>query len=245
MIRSSALWLLVLSTASCYAVAEEGAELKTDQQKFSYFIGLQIGQSLQRQDMKIDEPALFLAIRDSLAGQQPRLSKDELQAVVARSQEQMKKEQQAKAEKNLAAGKAFLAENKKKEGVTELASGLQYRVVEKGTGAKPKLSDTVSVHYRGTLIDGKEFDSSHRGGQPASFQVSNIIKGWQEALPMMPEGAKWQVFVPPDLAYGTQGSGGVIGPNATLIFDIELLAINHPEKGEKADQGKKQGNTPR
>ena len=142
----------------------------------------------------------------------------------------MLKAQQEKSKKNLEASKTFLAANRNKEGVKELPSGLQYRVVKDGAGDQPKSTDTVSVHYRGTLIDGREFDSSARAGQPAVFQVNGVIKGWQEALPLMKTGAKWQLFVPPELAYGERGAGGAIGPNETLIFDIDLLAVNPAKK---------------
>jgi FKBP-type peptidyl-prolyl cis-trans isomerase FklB len=129
------------------------------------------------------------------------------------------------AKKNKAEGEAFLAENKKKEGVKTTASGLQYKVIKPGKGKKPKSSDTVTVNYRGTLIDGTEFDSSYKRGQPATFQVSGVIPGWTEGLQLMEEGAKWQLFIPSNLAYGERGAGGVIGPNATLIFEVELLSI--------------------
>jgi FKBP-type peptidyl-prolyl cis-trans isomerase FklB len=129
------------------------------------------------------------------------------------------------AKKNKAEGEAFLAENKKKEGVKTTPSGLQYKVIKPGKGKKPKSSDTVTVNYRGTLIDGTEFDSSYKRGQPATFQVSGVIPGWTEALQLMEEGAKWQLFIPSNLAYGERGAGGVIGPNATLIFEVELISI--------------------
>jgi FKBP-type peptidyl-prolyl cis-trans isomerase FklB len=128
-------------------------------------------------------------------------------------------------EKNKAEGEAFLAENKKKEGVKTLPSGLQYKVIKAGTGKKPKVTDTVTTHYRGTLMNGTEFDSSYRRGQPVSFQVNGVIPGWTEALQLMEEGAKWQLFIPSNLAYGERGAGRDIGPNATLVFEIELLSI--------------------
>jgi FKBP-type peptidyl-prolyl cis-trans isomerase FklB len=140
-------------------------------------------------------------------------------------QKEMMAKQQAMADKNKKEGEAFLAENKKKEGVKTLPSGVQYKVIKAGTGKKPKLTDTVTVHYRGTLIDGTEFDSSYKRGQPASFQVSGVIPGWTEALQLMGEGAKWQLFVPSNLAYGERGTGGPIGPNATLIFEVELISV--------------------
>jgi len=142
------------------------------------------------------------------------------------------------SEKQKQRGEAFLAENKKKEGVKTLPSGLQYKVVKAGSGKKPKLDDTVTVQYRGTLIDGTEFDSSFRRGQPATFPVSGVIPGWTEALPLMEEGAKWQLFIPPKLAYGERGAGGLIGPNATLIFEVELISIQESNQ-EKKQENKK------
>jgi FKBP-type peptidyl-prolyl cis-trans isomerase FklB len=133
-------------------------------------------------------------------------------------------------EKNKKEGEAFLSENRKKEGIKALPSGLQYKVVKAGTGKKPKSTDTVTTHYRGTLIDGTEFDSSYRRGQPASFPVSGVIAGWTEALQLMEEGAKWQLFIPPNLAYGERGAGSQIGPNATLIFEIELISIQEKKQ---------------
>lgn len=207
------------------ATAEE-VKLSTDNQKFSYGVGLQIGQSIARQNVKVDQDALLLAIKDALNGQEPRVSLEELQRVMEVEEKKIQQQQAATADKNLQVGKAFLAENKKRDGVKTTASGLQYRVINEGKGAKPKTSDTVSVHYTGTLIDGREFDSSHRRNEPATFPINGVIQGWQEALPMMAEGSKWEIFVPSDLAYGPKGAGGTIGPNETLIFEIELLSIN-------------------
>lgn len=206
------------------SVAEDAA-LETDNQKFSYGIGLQIGQSIARQNVEIDQEALFLALKDALNGKEPRVPLEELQRVMTAEEKKIQEKQTAIADKNLQIGKAFLAENKKLDGIKTTASGLQYRIIKAGTGASPTASDTVSVHYRGTLIDGHEFDSSYSRKQPATFPVNGVVKGWQEALPMMKEGDKWEIFVPSDLAYGPQGAGGAIGPNETLIFEIELLSI--------------------
>ncbi len=178
----------------------------------------------------LDPRAFSLAVEDMIAGREPRIPREEFQALLEKQRATMLKAQQEKSNKNLEASKAFLTENRKKEGVKELPSGLQYRVVKDGSGAQPKSTDTVSVHYRGTLLDGREFDSSARAGKPAVFQVNGVIKGWQEALPLMKTGAKWQLFVPPELAYGERGAGGAIGPNETLIFDIDLLAVNPAKK---------------
>ncbi|MFQ5937001.1 MAG: FKBP-type peptidyl-prolyl cis-trans isomerase, partial [Acidiferrobacterales bacterium] len=158
-------------------------------------------------------------------GKPPSLSVAEMQATLAVYQQKQMEARLALATKNQQTGEAFLTANKEKEGVVALANGLQYKVIEAGSGKKPKASDTVVVHYRGRLINGEEFDSSYSRGEPASFQVSGVIDGWQQALQMMSVGAKWQVFIPSDLAYGQRGAGESIGPNETLIFDIELLAI--------------------
>ncbi len=229
MMNKKTVLALMLGYVICSSALAAEAQLTTDQQKFSYALGLQVAQSMLRQGVQIDARAFSLAIEDALSGKEPRLSQKEMQAAFEKQEEQMNKERLVQAEKNKEAGKMFMAENKKKEGIKELPSGIQYRVIEAGKGAKPKPTDTVSVHYRGTLIDGKEFDSSHRRGEPTSLQLAHVIKGWQEVLPMMVEGAKWQVVIPPALAYGEQGAG-IIGPNQTLLFDIELIAINPPEK---------------
>jgi FKBP-type peptidyl-prolyl cis-trans isomerase FklB len=211
-------------------LAEEAAALSTDQQKFSYTRGLQIAQSLIRQGVKIDDARAFsLGIEDSLAGHEPRLSMKEMQLILDKQQKQINKERLALAEKNQAAGKAFLSANKTKEGIRELPNGIQYKIIKEGKGAQPKVTDTIVVHYRGALIDGREFDSSYRRGEPATLQINRVIKGWQEVLPMMREGAKWQVFIPTELAY-EERDVGIVGPNETLIFDIELVSIKPPAK---------------
>lgn len=226
MTEKTTFYILVLATAvSAYARAEQSAKLDTDQQKLSYAIGVQVAQSLVQQGVDLDTKAFAAAIEDVIAGRPPQIQREEFEALLQRQQEEIKKVRDQKAQENDTAGKAFLAENKSKDGVRELPSGLQYRVIAKGDGAQPKAVDTVSVHYRGTLIDGREFDSSARTGQPATFKVNGVIAGWQEALPLMQEGAKWQVFIPPALAYGERGAGSAIGPNETLIFDIELLKV--------------------
>ncbi len=211
------------------AHAQDRPVLKTDRDKVSYSIGLDIGTNFKRQSLDLDSKALAAGIADGLSGGKPLLTEDEVRKVLAQFQQQMAaKAQQAAqqlAEKNQKAGEAFLAENKKKKGVITLPSGLQYQVIKTGTGKIPKATDTVTTHYRGTLIDGTEFDSSYKRGEPASFQVNGVIKGWTEALQLMKVGSKWQLFIPSNLAYGPQGAGQVIGPNATLIFEIELLSI--------------------
>ncbi len=213
------------STFLSTRVLAEDASLSTDKQKFSYGIGLQIGQSLSQQPFEVDHDALILAIKDALAGKESRVSLKELQRVMAAEEKKLNEKQTAAADDNLKIGKAFLEDNKKKNGIKTTASGLQYRVIKEGSGESPTLDDTVTVNYRGTLLDGTEFDSSYKRGQPATFPLKGVIKGWQEALPMMKKGAKWEIFVPSELAYGPRGAGGSIGPNETLIFEIELLDI--------------------
>ena len=205
--------------------AQENRVLNTQKDKMSYIIGMDIGSNLKKQSIDVDPNILAKGIKDALAGQKPLLSDQEIRETMAAHQNEMKAKQEALAKKNKEEGDAFLAGNKKKEGVKTLPSGLQYKVIKAGKGKKPKPDDSVTTQYRGTLIDGTEFDSSYKRGQPATFKVSGVIPGWTEALQLMEEGAKWQLFIPPNLAYGERGAGGVIGPNATLIFEIELISI--------------------
>ncbi|MEI9477449.1 MAG: FKBP-type peptidyl-prolyl cis-trans isomerase [Deltaproteobacteria bacterium] len=209
--------------------------LKTQKDKVSYSIGMDIGMTLKNQSLEVDPAILARGIKDSMTGQKPLMTEQEIRDTIGAFQKEMMAKQQELAklmgEKNKKEGEAFLAENKKKEGVKTLPSGLQYKVMKAGTGKKPKATDTVSTNYRGTLIDGTEFDSSARRGKPATFPVKGVIPGWTEALQLMEEGAKWQLFVPSNLGYGERGTpGGPIGPNATLIFDIELVSIQIQEK---------------
>jgi FKBP-type peptidyl-prolyl cis-trans isomerase FklB len=206
--------------------AQENLVLKNQKDKISYIIGMDIGTNLKKQSIDIDSNILAKGVKDALAGTKPLLTEQEIQETMVAFQKEMMAKQAEVAKKNKAEGEAFLTENKKKEGVKTLPSGLQYKVIKAGTGKKPKLSDTVTAHYRGTLIDGTEFDSSYKRGQPATFPVSGgMIPGWTEALQLMEEGAKWQLFIPSNLAYGEKGAGRDIGPNATLIFEIELVSI--------------------
>jgi FKBP-type peptidyl-prolyl cis-trans isomerase FklB len=200
--------------------------LKSQKEKVSYIIGTDIGGNLKRQSVDVDPNILVRGIQDALSGAKPLLSKEEIQETMVAFQKEM-------ADKQKQRGEAFLSENKKKEGVKTLPSGLQYKVVKAGTGKKPKVNDTVTVNYRGTLIDGTEFDSSFRRGQPATFQVSGVIPGWTEAMQLMAEGAKWQLFIPPNLAYGERGAGGLIGPNATLIFEVELISVQENKQKQE------------
>lgn len=216
---------------------------KTQKDKVSYAIGMNIGANLHRQSVDIDPKVLQQGLEDALAGGKTLLSEDEARATLTDFQTDMRKKQQEKmqqaGEANKKDGDAFLAANKAKDGVVALPSGLQYKILTAGTGPKPAAGDSVVCNYRGTLIDGKEFDSSYKRGQPATFPVSGVIKGWTEALQLMPVGSKWQLFVPSELAYGERGTGADIGPNATLIFEVELLSIQSKDKDKDKEQGKK------
>ena len=217
--------------------AEENLVLKSQKDKVSYIIGMEIGKNFKKQSIDIDPDILTKGIKDVFSGGKPLLTEQEIQENMVTFQKEMmaKQEELAKklGENNKKEGEAFLAENKKKDGVKTLPSGLQYKVTKAGTGKKPKLTDTVTTQYRGTLIDGTEFDSSYRRGQPVSFPVTGVIPGWTEALQLMEEGAKWQLFIPPNLAYGERGAGRDIGPNATLIFEIELVSIQEKKQEKK------------
>ena len=205
--------------------AQEKLVLKDQKDKISYIIGMDIGNNLKKQSISVNPKILAKGIEDALSGAKHLLAEQEVQETMMAFQKEMMAKQAEVAKKNKTEGEAFLAENKKKEGVKTLPSGVQYKVMKAGNGKKPKSNDTVAVHYRGTLIDGTEFDSSYKRGQPATLQVSGVIPGWTEALQLMVEGAKWQLFIPSNLAYCERGAGGVIGPNATLIFEVELISI--------------------
>ncbi len=209
----------------CQVNAQENLVLKSQKDKVSYIIGMDIGNNLKKQSIDIDPNILARGVKDTLSGVKPLLTEKEIQENMATLQKEMMAKQEEVGKKNKSEGEAFLAENKRKEGVKTLPSGLQYKVIKAGTGKKPKSTDTVTVHYRGTLINGTEFDSSYKRGQTVSFPVSGVIPGWTEALQLMEEGAKWQLFIPSNLAYGEKGAGNVIGPNATLIFEVELISI--------------------
>ena len=232
--KTTALSLATLGLlAGTLSAADSAPALKTDQDKISYSIGLNIGRNFKSQGIDANPDLVGAAIRDVLKGNKPLLTEEEAMAVLGNFQKEMRAKQMAKAsesgDKNKKEGAAFLAANKIKDGVKTTASGLQYKVIKAGTGKIPKATDTVKTHYAGTLIDGTEFDSSIKRGEPATFPVGGVIKGWTEALQLMPVGSKWQLFIPADIAYGERGAGQAIGPNATLIFDIELLSI---EPGE-------------
>jgi len=204
--------------------------LKTDKDKISYAVGMNIGKSMSKNSLDVDPNILIRGIKDALAGGKTLMTDDEVKAVMTAFQTDMRKKQEEKMQETAATnqkqGDAFLDANKAKEGVVTLPSGLQYKVLTEGKGPKPAAQDTVECNYKGTLIDGTEFDSTAKhGGKPATFPVSGVIKGWTEALQLMPVGSKWQLFIPSDLAYGARGAGGVIGPGSTLIFEVELVSI--------------------
>ncbi len=205
--------------------AATSPKLTTDKQRLSYVVGYKIGQNLKRQHMDIDPKALLQAIEDAENGKPARLNSDQIRAAVVAYQHKRQADYSTLAQKNLETGSKFLAENGKKPGVVTLPSGLQYKVITEGKGPKPKISDTVVANYQGLLLDGTVFDSSYKRGRPATFPLSGVIQGWQQALPLMRVGSKWRIYIPANLAYGAGGADGVIGPNETLIFDIELLKI--------------------
>jgi FKBP-type peptidyl-prolyl cis-trans isomerase FklB len=214
--------------------------LTTQKQKFSYALGMNLGASLHKQSVDVDPGIVAQGLRAAVAGGKTLLTPEEAQAVLMEVQNDLRKKQQEKmqvaGEANKKEGDAFLATNKSKEGVVTLPSGLQYKILKEGTGAKPTATDSVVCNYRGTLLNGTEFDSSYKRGQPATFPVGGVIKGWTEALQLMPVGSKWQLFIPPTLAYGDRGAGSDIGPSATLIFEVELMSIEDKAKTEAAPE---------
>ncbi|NJN47239.1 MAG: FKBP-type peptidyl-prolyl cis-trans isomerase [Candidatus Competibacteraceae bacterium] len=229
--------LLPLTLASLMTAGMGSAvlaqELDTEQKKLSYVIGMEIGSSLKSGGADVDFAVLSRAIEDTLTGKEPLLTAEEAQTIKQAYFQQIQEKRSAEAkvagEKNRAEGDAFLAKNKDAEGVVTTDSGLQYQVVKEGEGAKPTATDQVTVNYKGTLIDGTEFDSSYKRGQPATFPVTGVIPGWTEALQLMPVGSTYRLFIPSELAYGERGAGGAIGPNAVLIFDVELMEITQSE----------------
>jgi FKBP-type peptidyl-prolyl cis-trans isomerase len=228
------IFTIVMSMTLFFGVCSAGENLNLTDKKIrlSYSVGYQVGNDFLRQRKDINPDVLLKGVQDALADREPLMTHTEmrttlinLQKAVAAAQEQ---EMLAQAEKNLEAGMAFLSENKKKEGVKILPSGLQYKVITKGAGMRPGEKDSVTVHYQGTLIDGTEFDSSYRRDKPATFRLERVIAGWTEALQLMKEGAKWQLFIPPKLGYGNKRTGS-IEPNSTLIFYVELISVQHSD----------------
>jgi FKBP-type peptidyl-prolyl cis-trans isomerase FklB len=220
---------LVLSLFAGGAMAQKKRTPKTKKEKVSYSIGVNIGKNMKAQGIDLDQGLLAQGIKDGINNSKTEMTDKDMEAVMTAFQQEMMGKMQAKqkvdGEKNAKEGEAFLAANKKKEDIITLPSGLQYKILKSGDGPKPTKEQTVKCNYRGTLIDGTEFDSSYKRGEPTEFPVGQVIKGWTEALQLMPVGSKWQLFIPGDLAYGSNGAGQTIGPNATLIFDIELISI--------------------
>jgi FKBP-type peptidyl-prolyl cis-trans isomerase len=224
--------LLTLTTACSAGASDEaaaGEEAAATNDTTSYAIGWQTGQSFVQQSVDVDQESFIQGMRDAIAGKESKFTEEEMIAAMQKLQQDMMARQQAKAQEqagvNQAAGAEFLATNGARPEVTTLPSGLQYEVITTGDGAKPKATDTVTVNYRGTLIDGSEFDSSYARNTPATFPLNQVIAGWTEGLQLMSVGSKWKLFVPADLAYGLRGSPPKIGPGSTLIFEVELLEI--------------------
>jgi FKBP-type peptidyl-prolyl cis-trans isomerase len=225
-----AMMVLALGFGVSGAMAQEApGALKTQKEKLSYAIGMEMGKGVKAQELDVDPELISRGLKDALSGGKPLMGDDELQAVIGALREEMKQKQmqaeEAAAEDNRKQGEAFLAENGKKAGVVTTASGLQYKVITAGTGKKPAETDTVLCNYKGTFLDGTEFDSSAEAGKPVPFDIKTVIPGFKEALQLMPVGSKWQIVVPASLAYGPRGAGNVIGPNTTLIFEVELVGI--------------------
>ena len=221
----------------------DNSPFKTPKEKQSYALGMNIGDTLRLQSVDVDLSIFEQGLKDGFGGGKMLMTEEEARAVLSQLQQEVRAKAEEKQKQlavtNKTEGDAFLAANKSKEGVATLPDGLQYKILTPGNGAKPAATDTVTVNYRGTLIDGKEFDSSYKRGQPATFPVNGVIKGWTEALQLMPVGSKWQLFIPASLAYGEQQRGPDITPNSTLIFEVELLSIKPKEEPKPAEAPKK------
>lgn len=236
------LTLLLLSVGLAAPLSAQTAP-KTDKEKLGYALGVDVGQTLKRQPFEFDQTQFVNAVRDTMTGAKLQLTDDQVKEVLTNFQKDIQAKQQAQmaqaqagskatGDKNKAAGAAFLAANKGKPGVQTLPDGLQYKVITEGTGPMPKATDNVTVKYRGTTIDGTEFDASDKHGGTLNFPVGGVIKGWTEALEKMKVGSKWQLFIPAELAYGDQGAGTDIAPGSTLIFDVELVSIGKTADGQ-------------
>ena len=225
--------VLTLASALVLSAPVMAQNLESEAGKLGYSIGYEFGADLRSFDVDLDIEAVLQAVRDAYSEREPRLEIAEMRQLMMQLQEQIRQERMAAfqqlAEDNQARASQFLSENRSKSGIVALPSGVQYRIIEDGEGARPRLEDVVTVHYRGSKIDGREFDSSFRRGVPAVFQVNSVIEGWQEVLPLMREGAMWQVFLPPELAFGVRGDPPIIGPNEALQFDIRLVKLGEPE----------------
>ncbi len=235
------LMLLGVALFVVVAVAQETPALKSQKEKLSYALGTDLGNQLKKQSVEIDTDLFIQGVKDALSGAKGLMTEAEVRATITELSNELRKKQveamKQLGEKNKKEGEEFLTANKSKEGVVTLPSGLQYKVLTEGNGSKPGPDDTVVCQYRGTLINGTEFDSSYKRNQPATFPVKGVIKGWTEALQLMPVGSKWQLFVPSDLAYGERGAGPNIGPNATLIFEVELVSIKEKPQAPAAKEG--------
>jgi FKBP-type peptidyl-prolyl cis-trans isomerase len=228
------------------------ADLKTEDEKVSYSIGFSMGSNFKKDEINVDLDLFQRGVEDGVAGDKQVLSEEEIRTTMTAFQKKMRakrqveyrkqmEERKKQGELNKEKGKDFLEANKSEEGIVTTESGLQYKILEKGTGGSPKPTDTVKSHYKGTTIDGKEFDSSYGRGEPATFALNRVIKGWTEGLQLMKEGGKWQFFVPAELAYGERGAGENIGPNEVLVFEVELIEIVKPETEEsKAEEAKEE-----
>jgi FKBP-type peptidyl-prolyl cis-trans isomerase FklB len=221
--------VLALVLVACQGNTQEKIQVKSQKDSISYGIGMNIAMNFKRQQLDIDPAVFTQAVKDVMSGGKTQMTEDQATEALAGLQQRMMADQANRmktlSEKNRKEGEAFLAENKKKAGVITTASGLQYKILKAGTGPKPTESQTVTINYKGTLIDGTEFDSSYKRGQPATRAVTGFIKGWVEALQLMPVGSKWQLVVPADLAYADQPMGQLIGPGSTLVFEVELLSV--------------------
>ncbi len=239
--KTSCIFLGLLALTST-GFAQGTTELKTEGDKVSYSIGLDIGNTFKKQKMDINIPVLMAGLKDAVEGKKPLLTDEQVKETMTAYSKTMMEKQAAEAKeataKNASVGEKYLAENKAKEGVKTTASGLQYKVIKEGSGESPKETDTVVVNYKGTLINGTEFDSSYKRNEPATFPVNRVIKGWTEALQLMKPGAKYELVIPASLAYGERGAGQDIGPNETLIFDVELLSVKPPEAANPAADAK-------
>ena len=222
-------WMVIAFGVTVFMAGQlRGAEppvLKDQREKMSYIMGMEIGASIKGQGIDIDHEIFLRGIKDILKGNKTLLTEQEIRDTVARFQKEMTENQQTLAERNKKDAEAFLSGDKKKEGIVVLPSGLQYKVIRTGTGGKPRPTDTVTVRFRAALVDGTEVDSSSRHGQPDTFRVNEMMPGVAEALTLMQQGSKWLLFVPPNLGYGERGAGGLIGPNTSVLFEVELLAI--------------------
>ncbi len=210
--------------------------LPTKKDQVSYAIGMNVGKGLHRENIDVDPSVITQGLKDAMSGGKLLMTDEQAQQTLTQLQAEVREQEEAKrktqAVDNQKAGEAFLAANKTKPGVVTLPSGLQYKVIKEGTGPKPTIADTVTCNYKGTLIDGKEFDSSYKRGEPATFPVRGVIKGWTEALQLMPVGSKYELYLPPDLAYGEHGAGADIGPNETLVFEVELMSIKPADQSQ-------------